>query len=415
MKKYSIRKTLRTRLLVLAITMLGALALGGCDQGSGSTEPADLDGDGYDDTVDCDDTNVAIYPGAEEICGDYIDNSCSGEIDAGCIDLLSHVATVPGASVAEVTEAIADYVNDIDDTTWGAADDWIVAGAEEVGDEDVMEATLNLPGGTKIIEVCNKYYAGMAMSFGGHHGVALPCEISVNQVGDDVEVYMLNPEGIFSVFFQDIPAEAAEGMGQVAAVVRSDLETLIMAGLGDFQNSAYPLANVGPSWKLEELAPFLSNGYSIEMELAIPAEYSDSDEAKAMFKELVINQILDVATYEGAPVVGSQVEGLSTGDWRSARPYALGLPGGTAVLEMCSPYYAGAAMSTGAHHAPALPCEAAIWVDGEVLRVHLLDPNFIFPVFFSDADPEMMAQMGPMAAAVGQDLTLIFQTALDSL
>ena len=415
MKKYAISNVTAIRNLFLALTVALSFAATGCEPEPMAPVFADLDSDGYDEAEDCDDTNASIYPGAPEVCGDGVDNSCSGEADAGCIDLLSHVATVPGASVEAVTEAIADYVNDVDDTTWGAADNWIVAGADEVGDEGVMSAVLKLPGGSRIIEVCNKHYAGMAMSFGGHHGVALPCEISISKVGDDVHVYMLNPEGIFNVFFQDIPAEAAAGLGQVAAAVRGDLETLVMQGLEDYQDGDFPLNDVGPSWLMEQLAQFAAGGYSIEMEVAIPEAYMGSAEEKAEFKELAIGQIMEVLTYEGAPVVGSQVEGLSTDDWRAARPYALGLPGGTSVVEMCSPFYAGAALSTVVHHAPALPCEASIWVDGDMLKVHLLDPNFIFPVFFSDSDPEMMEQMGPMAAAVAQDLTLIFQTAIDSL
>ncbi len=46
-------------------------------------EPVDLDGDGYDSTVDCNDDNANVYPGAEEIC-DGIDNNCNGQIDEGC-------------------------------------------------------------------------------------------------------------------------------------------------------------------------------------------------------------------------------------------------------------------------------------------------------------------------------------------
>lgn len=47
-----------------------------------STEPADLDADGYNDLVDCDDANAAVNPGATEDCTDGVDNDCDGKIDA---------------------------------------------------------------------------------------------------------------------------------------------------------------------------------------------------------------------------------------------------------------------------------------------------------------------------------------------
>jgi len=48
----------------------------------------DADGDGYYSFCnpgDCDDSNAAIFPGAQEVCDD-LDNDCDGQVDEGCPD-----------------------------------------------------------------------------------------------------------------------------------------------------------------------------------------------------------------------------------------------------------------------------------------------------------------------------------------
>ena len=61
----------------------------------------DNDGDGFGDEAcggpDCDDTDPAVYPGAEEICDDGIDNNCDGVTDDGyaCVGFTAPITENP--------------------------------------------------------------------------------------------------------------------------------------------------------------------------------------------------------------------------------------------------------------------------------------------------------------------------------
>lgn len=50
----------------------------GCAAGMCSDVPVDADMDGHNTSVDCDDANPAIFPGADDPCGDGVDSNCDG-------------------------------------------------------------------------------------------------------------------------------------------------------------------------------------------------------------------------------------------------------------------------------------------------------------------------------------------------
>jgi hypothetical protein len=96
----------------------GRVALGGNDSIAGnmytvvmtSDVPVDNDGDGYaENQGDCDDTNARIYPGAEEICGDGIDQNCDG-MDRLCfvVELEITNLAVDSGRMYDVVEGLKD-------------------------------------------------------------------------------------------------------------------------------------------------------------------------------------------------------------------------------------------------------------------------------------------------------------------
>ena len=64
-------------------------------------ELRDNDGDGYDESQDCDDTRAATNPGVVEICGDLIDNNCANGIDEDCGPSVNNFVPVPSGDMGQ--------------------------------------------------------------------------------------------------------------------------------------------------------------------------------------------------------------------------------------------------------------------------------------------------------------------------
>jgi len=94
--------------------------------------PLDLDGDGFDVSIDCNDNDPAIKPGTPEICNDGKDNDCDGQIDEGVIWYMDEDRDGygdPGNSMEACSQPPGYVQNSLDCDDWNpethpGAPDW---------------------------------------------------------------------------------------------------------------------------------------------------------------------------------------------------------------------------------------------------------------------------------------------------
>ena len=372
------------------------------------------------------------------------------------------------ATAKEAATAIATYVatvKDTEDPTYFPAD-WILGGfegnpADPTFEEDIEEAILRVPTPYKIdpdesmsaanrkkvniVEMCNPLFAKKALGVlpvvddddstlivnGYIHAPALPCEVAIYADEEGyINVEMLNPEAIFTLFFTDVlfgeqmqDPDFAAAIQALPAQVNGEIQTVIDLALEaagfDYTPQSTPLGPIYNS--LEEVAetvaetPFESPYAHFIYKKRDGTDFSSDDVAAAAVS------IIDTLSLDGVHKPGLDRR-LNMDDWRSARPAPLPIPGNL-VIEACSPTNAIAAMGLGMEHATGLPCEIAVkalnkdGVDGnEILMITYLDPHFMFSALFSDAfddlTDEELEELLELPPLVLEDLQTIVKHAL---
>jgi len=174
--------TALTFMLALACALKEIPTDTGDDTGSSS---ADVDADGHTvDDGDCDDTNAAINPDAEELC-DQLDNNCDGEIDEGVTE-------------AYFVDADGDSYGDPDTSVEAcAAPEGFVSDSTDCDDLDVESypgaaercdsADNDCDGETDEDLVETWYYDGDGDGYGNADSASETCDPPSGWVSDDAD------------------------------------------------------------------------------------------------------------------------------------------------------------------------------------------------------------------------------------
>jgi len=324
------------------------------------------------------------------------------------------------SKVPDIATKIAEYIHNNDESiTLKFPTNWVIAGAEgDLASEDILglpfQVDENRTEKIKVVELCNKKYAKMAVETGNFHSSALPCQVSIHSENDKVYIDILDPEAIFTLFFYDLTDEQKVGLKQVALDVKKEVKDMIYASL---ENSKITELNqqMGPQYNetqfetLHKQRPFKVINYSNNGK-----EFSIAD------LKTISAKIIEKLGDEANP---SNVAGLSEGSsWRSARAEGIPIPN-SQVVEACSPKYAKMATSLGSQYATSLPCEIAITRkndDNKTLQISYINPTYMFNIMFgkdalNNLSDSKKVQFEKLPDTVFQDLKLIVSSAINEL
>jgi hypothetical protein len=263
-------------------------------------------------------------------------------------------------------------------------------------------------------------------------GIVLPWQVAAYTQGDFIQVIIGVPETFVRTYFADVP--------NVKRLIRRTtlIQHLRMVALvhGALRGSGYTLTREGlPGTVLDDvtinqieqtlglpitqgfIAPSVAlPGADIEQVVeelvetfeapSVPdlnddgvSDAEDQAVLPTMFMRYMTDDDFSFAEMAGMLGEGFSLweHGYSFQQW--AVPRVLDLSSRIQrlfIIELCQPFYASTALSTGLHHAPSMPCAVGVWEEDGVVYANLLNPEFIFAYFFVDAGPNMPEKMAQL-------------------
>jgi uncharacterized protein (DUF302 family) len=358
--------------------------------------------------------------------------------------------TATYAKVAELANTLGKYVANTNEPGVNSetfkSTNWILAGLESstatnnFTDANVSKHILAIPTKlpidpavpmsskntkkVKVVEVCNSGYASQALGVtlvggengakvanGSYHATALPCEITIYNDENGIYVDMLNPETIFTLLFTEVftstemeNIDFRTAMLALPTQVKKEIYAMIYNA---FEGEDYTpdSTKMGPIYSTMSSVLATTDTANGGKEPYRHYNYTASDserEFTATDAKNIAAKLISVMTSDEEGTVGvqeadlknilpSEIDGIHPA-WRSGRLEPLKVPGGSWIVEACSPTYAKEALSTGAYHTPALPCEIAVTVNPDnnnTIDVSILNPEFMFGALFADSMANM--------------------------